>query len=417
MADAKLRLSIITALDNAGIKATKDQVGQLEKQLSKVNSQNANMDKLNEKLVKMPGKFGELAEQLGSVGAKIGTIYAAWKTLTGGLKVGNEIFKQFGDGAGYSLESIKNGFTDLGSKAKNYFQELITGTSTAKAAAEANKVAIENGNVMVESARKSADKQIEAIQEVRNEHQKNIDKIKQETSSYINQAQAVAGLKNAGNNANIVLWESEKSQMMQKYTDQGNLEAAEQVGKAYDLMIAKEKAIGVEKQNNYNLNKASRAIEGKTSELEAQIRLTDELSQKYAEAKANFEKARETKGLVGTRTALQWKRVMKKAQEDYEASLAKEQPLNDQIIADYNSFKALKINSAAATEKAYQDVRNKYNSYFESGYGVVDIKFGESMKNIEQESQASYQALLKIANNTQEMTNLGSILKELLSVK
>lgn len=417
MADAKLRLSIITALDNAGIKATKDQVGQLEKQLSKVNSQNANMDKLNEKLVKMPGKFGELAEQLGSVGAKIGTIYAAWKTLTGGLKVGNEIFKQFGDGAGYSLESIKNGFTDLGSKAKNYFQELITGTSTAKAAAEANKVAIENGNVMVEAARKSADKQIEAIQEVRNEHQKNIDKIKQETSSYINQAQAVAGLKNAGNNANIVLWESEKSQMMQKYTDQGNLEAAEQVGKAYDLMIAKEKAIGVEKQNNYNLNKASRAIEGKTSELEAQIRLTDELSQKYAEAKANFEKARETKGLVGTRTALQWKRVMKKAQEDYEASLAKEQPLNDQIIADYNSFKALKINSAAATEKAYQDVRNKYNSYFESGYGVVDIKFGESMKNIEQESQASYQALLKIANNTQEMTNLGSILKELLSVK
>ena len=39
------------------------------------------------------------------------------------------------------------------------------------------------------------------------------------------------------------------------------------------------------------------------------------------------------------------------------------------------------------------------------------------MKNIEQESQASYQALLKIANNTQEMTNLGSILNELLSVK
>ena len=108
---------------------------------------------------------------------------------------------------------------------------------------------------------------------------------------------------------------------------------------------------------------------------------------------------------------------MKKAQEEYEASLAKEKPLNDQIIADYNSFKALQINSAAATEKAYQDVRNKYNSYFESGYGVVDVQFGESMKNIEKESQASYQALLKIANNTQEMTNLGSILKELLSVK
>lgn len=417
MADAKLRLSIITALDKSGIKATKEQVGQLEAQLSKVNSQSSNMDKLNQKLVKMPGKVGELAEQLGSVGTKLGTIYVAWKTFTGGLKVGQEIFKQFGDGAGYSLESIKNGFTDIGIKAKNFFQELITGTSDAKAAAEANNIAIENGNAVVEAARKSADKQIEALQEVRNEHQKNIDKIKQETNTYINQAQAVAGLKNAGNNANIVLWESEKAQTMQKYTDQGNFEAAEQVGKAYDLMIAKEKAVGVEKQNNYNLNKASRAIEGKTSELEEQMRMTDEFAQQYQEAKANYEKALETKGRVGTRTALQWKRVMKKAKEDYEASFAKEQPLNDQIIADYNSFKALQINSASATERAYQDVRNKYNSYFESGYGVVDVQFGESMKNIEQESQASYQALLKIASNTQEMTNIGSILKELLSVK
>lgn len=65
---------------------------------------------------------------------------------------------------------------------------------------------------------------------------------------------------------------------MQQYTDQGNLEAAEQVGKAYDLMIAKEKALGVAKQNTYNLNKASRSIEGKTSELEQQMRMTDEFA-------------------------------------------------------------------------------------------------------------------------------------------
>lgn len=43
-------------------------------------------------------------------------------------------------------------------------------------------------------------------------------------------------------------------------------------------MIAKEKAVGIEKQNNYNLNKASRAIEGKTSELEEQMRMTDDFA-------------------------------------------------------------------------------------------------------------------------------------------
>lgn len=121
MADAKLRLSIITALDSAGIKATKEQVGQLEQQLKRVNSQNGNMSKLNAELTKMPGKFGKISEQIGGVGAKLGTVYACWKALEGGLKIGQGIFKQFGDGAGYSLESIKNGFTDLGSKAKNFF--------------------------------------------------------------------------------------------------------------------------------------------------------------------------------------------------------------------------------------------------------------------------------------------------------
>lgn len=417
MADARLRLQIITALDSAGIKATKEQVGQLEKQLTRVNSQNGNMSKLNSELTKMPGKFGKISEQLGGVGAKLGTIYAAWKAFTGGLKIGQAIFQQFGDGAGYSLESIGNGFRDLGNKAKNFFQELITGTSDAKAAAEANRIAMEIGDAKVDAAKKAADIQIEALQKVRDERQKNIDKIKQETSTYINQAQAVAGLKAAGNNANIILWESEKASMMQQYTDQGNLEAAEQVGKAYDLMIAKEKALGVAKKNTYDLNKASRAIEGKTSELEVQMQMTDELAQKFNEAKANYDKAMATKGRVGTRTALQWKRAMEKAEKEYEASLEKEQPLNAQIIADYNSFKAMQINAASANELAYQDVRNKYNSYFETGYGVVDIQFGESMKNIEQESQASYNALVKIAKNTEEMTNLASILQELLSVK
>lgn len=416
MTDSKLRLQIITALDNAGIKATRDQISKLENQLKNVNAK-SNVDGLNKELTKMPGKFGKISEQLGGVASKLGTVYAAWKAFTGGLKIGQAIFNQFGDGAGYSLESIKSGFVDLGSKAKNFFQELLTGTSDAKAAAEANKIAMEVGDSKVDAAKLAADKQIEALQKVRDEHQKNIDKIKQETSTYINQAQAVAGLKAAGNNANVVLWESEKAQMMQQYTDQGNLEAAEQVGKAYDLMIAKEKALGVAKKNTYDLNKASRAIEGKTSELEVQMQMTDELAQKFNEAKANYDKALATRGRVGTRTALQWKRAMEKAEKEYEASLLKEKPLNDQIIADYNSFKALQINAASAYETAFRDVRSKYNSYYETGYGVVDIQFGESMKNIEQESEASYKALLQIAQNTDEMTNLASILKELLTVK
>lgn len=416
MSDSKLRLQIITALDNAGLKATQDQINKLQDQLKNVNGK-TNISGINKELTKLPGKIGAIAGNLGGLATALGAAYTVYKTFVTGVSVGKKAFEAFGDGAGYTLESIGNGFSSLWTKTKNFFQEFFTGTNDMKAAAAANEVAMQNIDTQVQIVKKAADTQIESIREVREEHQKNIDKIKQETSSYINQAQAVAGLKAAGNNANIVLWESEKAEMMQKYTDEGDTEAAQQVGKAYDLMIAKEKALGIAKQNTYNLNKASRSIEGKASELEEQMRMTDDFAQQYAEAKANYEKAKETRGIVGTRTALQWKRVMNQAYSDYESSLAKEQPLNDQIIADYNSFNALKINAASAYETAFQDVRAKYNSYFESGYGAVDIQFGESMKNIEQESIASYQALVQIANNTQEMTNLASILQELLTVK
>jgi hypothetical protein len=38
MANSKIRLQIVTALDNAGIKATKDQIAQLESQLARTGS-------------------------------------------------------------------------------------------------------------------------------------------------------------------------------------------------------------------------------------------------------------------------------------------------------------------------------------------------------------------------------------------
>lgn len=77
----------------------------------------------------------------------------------------------------------------------------------------------------------------------------------------------------------------------------------------------------------------------------------------------------------------------------------------------------MKINAASASETAWQDVRSKYNQYYETGYGPIDIQFGDSMKNITEESAASYKALLDIADHTKEMTNLGDVLKELLTVK
>lgn len=125
---------------------------------------------------------------MGGLAEKIGTLYVSWKTFTGGITAGNKVFETFSDGAGYSLESIGNGFSTLWTKTKNYLQELVTGTNDLKAAAAANEIAMQNNEAKVAAAKKSADGQIEALKAVREEHQKNIDKIKQETNSYVNQA-------------------------------------------------------------------------------------------------------------------------------------------------------------------------------------------------------------------------------------
>lgn len=157
MTDSKLRLQIITALDNAGIKATQDQISKLENQLKNVNAK-SNVDGLNKELTKMPGKFGKISEQLGGVAGKLGTVYAIWKSFTGGLQIGHKVFETFSDGAGYSLESISNGFTTLWTKTKNYFQELFTGTNELKAAAAANEIAMQSNEARVDAAKKAADK-------------------------------------------------------------------------------------------------------------------------------------------------------------------------------------------------------------------------------------------------------------------
>ena len=61
MADSKLRLQIVTALDNAGIKATKDQIESLNSTLSKTGDGNK-LGEIERTIGKMEGPLGKLQE-------------------------------------------------------------------------------------------------------------------------------------------------------------------------------------------------------------------------------------------------------------------------------------------------------------------------------------------------------------------
>ena len=87
--DSKLRLQIVTALDNAGIKATEQQINNLGKSIQDINNKNkGTFSDMEKALGKQPGLIGKISSAMGGVGAKVGLIIGA---LQAGVSVGKEI--------------------------------------------------------------------------------------------------------------------------------------------------------------------------------------------------------------------------------------------------------------------------------------------------------------------------------------
>lgn len=91
MSESKLRLQIVTALDNAGIKATKEQIDGLEKQLKKVNSSSGGVDNLAKSLGKLNGPLGGLEKIFGGIGGTISKVGGIATSVIGAFKVGWDI--------------------------------------------------------------------------------------------------------------------------------------------------------------------------------------------------------------------------------------------------------------------------------------------------------------------------------------
>lgn len=90
MADNKLRLDIETSLNNAGLKATKEQLDGIESALRRTN-QNEGFGGLDKSVTKLPGKLGKISESLGGVGKAMGLVGAAVAAFKEGWEIGTWI--------------------------------------------------------------------------------------------------------------------------------------------------------------------------------------------------------------------------------------------------------------------------------------------------------------------------------------
>lgn len=207
----QLRLQIVTQLDAAGIKATKEQIDQLEKGIRAANSAASDgggkFGKLEKALGKMPGKIGGITRALGGVAGTVGMMIGAFTT---GVEIGNkfvDLQRKFG--------LLSDTSKELAANNKKYDESI---RANAEALAE------------VEAAETARYAKLEAASD------KRLKDIDSETAAYFRQAAAVAGLSKAGNDAEMQQLERAKYEDMKAYADAGYTEAAEQIGRYYDVL-------------------------------------------------------------------------------------------------------------------------------------------------------------------------------------
>lgn len=109
--DNQLKLSIVTALDAAGLKATQQQIDGIAEKVKKFNDSQSKgqgeSDKLNNSLTKLPGTLGKIASGLGGIGKAAGTIGAVIAVFNEARATGEKFREWLGATFGDTLPMLK----------------------------------------------------------------------------------------------------------------------------------------------------------------------------------------------------------------------------------------------------------------------------------------------------------------------
>jgi len=192
MADSKLKLQIVTALDNAGIKATEQQI----------NGMVASIERSSKATAKSASSaFGDVDGAVNKAGHGI-------KTFLKDVAIGVGLAKTVGTAATKIFEDTQIKGKETGEAIKDYFSDVsntvskfIFGTSVK-----------EQFDSIAQAAKDSADFQAKSITGIIDKLQKQAASIDDVTNRYIKQMKSVQGLDATVNDAEVLLLQREKLQ-------------------------------------------------------------------------------------------------------------------------------------------------------------------------------------------------------------
>ena len=197
MANADLRMQIVTALDAAGIKASEKEIDNLAKKLDTVGKNNAT-DKLEAKLTKLPGKLNDVVGAMGKFGKAIGIVGVAVEAAKQGWEIGTWINEKF-------------------------VAPLLWAGEKAKEVAD-QKIA-KSWDQAWTAMQKSNDNAINGLQQTAKLEDAEIQRVKELTRQYLKAYSAKNTMANASMDADLQRLEIEQFEDEQSLIDQGREDA------------------------------------------------------------------------------------------------------------------------------------------------------------------------------------------------
>lgn len=298
MGAKNIRISISSALNAAGIEATKQQIDAMSGHLQKANAEMRNSAKAGESWTKLPGVFGKVQGALGGVAGTALAVVGAFKT---GWDIGNWIQQHII----VPLFKIKDPIEEL-KKANRELRKEAEAAATAWGKSQSAFAA------RLEADAKAADEAVAKI-----------DKL---AAAYIRMQNARQAVANAEMDAEELKLQRDKFEDMTALGNEGHPEQAAQIGKYYDVLIEEQRAKKDIAKTDAEIEKTATEIEAKEQSI-AKIKAKERMAEeRYKEAAKKVEQLDN-----GEKLGNVWG-------EDFDKAMEQAKKNRDKALADWSKL-------------------------------------------------------------------------------
>ena len=434
MADSKLRLSIITALDNAGLKATKEQVAQLENQLKNVAGKTKNVEPAFKETFKNAFEYIKWAA---------GGVALFWVA-------GPKLFKFF--------EDVTNNSKGMADGVKDAFSNMTEGIvgSTLEHFGVFNEL-----NNATETFKKGLEQQINGIDNLVAGTAKLQDNLANNLNTFEHMSGVVAKVEDSMDNINTHANSIQQSSFNDYLEDVGATQEEKNIANAlFKVDDAAEKQRQAVQNRNRKLGIADTQIDAAQKDAEMQQELVNTLEKKVNEVKqyeklvaqnnnvsdVSLEDYIGTSGdifsfirglgdwYVENKTHNQYKQQVDatvKQRKNIQERLSKAKEVLNKKVSQLDKLEAARVGIDAETSRdvinASNDVKFQVSRYDRLAkiqdptlMAGVDWKYNENVigSALEQiDFDIPNQHLERIEENTRELSELKNYLQELISMK